>query len=264
MKTIAELQGEIRNIRKELNNLDRRLNNIDFELVNYKDAPMDNYEYKRLYEIAKMMPQINHPIISQNLSARNNYFGMLLMIATIDDNLNEDQLLFLQRMILADSNNRRLDYYLGNLGNINPENILIRMNETVKNSFSNQLLLDMMILGNLSYGSTRNACKFIASISTFTKKNKAALTKISKVAVAVLKQDISGLPTSYQDTIDMDTQFGFYLREIPGWKERMVGANATKHECEERNYKGREVSKVAYFHMSEEEEYGENWYYYKD
>jgi hypothetical protein len=264
MKTIAELQQEIRNIRKELNNLDDRLNGIDSELVNYKDAPMDNSEYKRLYEIAKMMPKINHPIIAQSLSVRNNYFGILLMIATIDDNLNEGQLLFLQRMILADANNSRLDYYLGNLGSINPENILIRMNEAVKTTFSDQLLLDMMILFNLSSGSTRNACKFVASIATFTGKNKAVLMRISKVAVAVLKQDICDLPTPYQDTIDMDNQFGFYLGEIPGWKERIVEANVAKHKREERNYEGRNVSKTAFFHMSEEEEYGENWIYYKD
>lgn len=30
------------------------------------------------------------------------------------------------------------------------------------------------------------------------------------------------------------------------------------------NYRERNVSKTAFFHMSEEEEYGDNWIYYKD
>lgn len=72
--------------------------------------------------------------------------------------------------------------------------------------------------------------------------------------MAVLKQDICDLPTPYHDTIDIDNQFGFYLGEIPGWKERIVEANAAKHKRKKRNYEGRNVSNTAFFHMSAEEE----------
>ena len=50
MKSIAELQQEIRSIRNEIIKLDARLEVLDSELLNYKDTPTENSEYKRIYE----------------------------------------------------------------------------------------------------------------------------------------------------------------------------------------------------------------------
>ena len=264
MKRIAELQQEIRSIRKELSTIDNRLDAMNTELLNYKDVTSDNSEYKRIYEIAKTMPVIKHPVIEEHISTKNNYFGILLMIATVDDSLSEEQLLFLQRMVLSDLNNSRLDYYLGSLGTIQRENVLFKMEENVKTKLAEQLLLDMMILANLTRGVSRNAYEIIASIASFVGKNKDCLTIVSKVASAMLRQDISGLLQGHQETIDINNRFGFYLTEINGWKEHVAEASLIQYQCEVRNYQGREVSQVAFFHMSEEEEYGESWYYYKD
>lgn len=251
MKTIAELQQEIRSIRKELESLDGRLDAIDAELLNFKEVASDSSEYKRIYEIAKTMPLIKHPIIKENIATKNNYFGILLMIATVDDSLNEDQLLFLQRMVLADVNNSRLDYYLGSLGAIQRENVLYKMDGVIKAKLSEQLLLDMIILANLSHTVSRNSYEIIVSIAALVKKGKTSLSMISKVASAILRQDISDLVLEHKEIDDMDSRFGYYLVEIKGWKE-----------C--ASHQGKEISKTAFFHMSEKEEYGNNWYYYRD
>lgn len=88
MKTIAELQQEIRSIRKELSILDGRLDAMDTELLGYKDVTSDDSEYKRIYEIAKTMPVIKHPIVQETIPIKNNYFGMLLMVAVVDDSID--------------------------------------------------------------------------------------------------------------------------------------------------------------------------------
>lgn len=266
MKTIAELQQEIRGIRKELNSLDGRLDALDTELLNYKDVAFDHSEYKRIYEIAKAMPIIKHPLIKENIAIKNNYFGILLMIATIDDSISQEQLLFLQRMILSDPMNDRLDYYLKSLGTIRCENVLFQINETVKLKLGEQLLLDMIILANLTHGNSTGSYEMIASIAAFLGKNKECLANISKVALAVLQQDVSGLQLGYQDIIDMECNFGYYLSEINGWSEKFTEASIRiQQELRERQVKGlmkRSNEKAG--NISEEEEYGEDWYYYKD
>ena len=115
MKTISELQQEIRSIRSEMTKLDSRLEVLDSELVNYKDTPTEKSEYKRIFDIAKSMPIFKHPILKESLNVKNNYFAVLLMVITVDDSLSDEQLLFLQRMVMTDSRNSRLDHYLGSI-----------------------------------------------------------------------------------------------------------------------------------------------------
>lgn len=141
MKSIAELQQEIRSIRNEIIKLDARLEVLDSELLNYKETPTENSEYKRIYEIAQIMPILLHPIVKETLAVKKNYFGILMMIVTVDDSINENQLLFLQRMVMQDKYNSRLDYYLSSMGAIHSEDVLLKMDEQIKKNMGKILFL---------------------------------------------------------------------------------------------------------------------------
>ena len=58
--------------------------------------------------------------------------------------------------------------------------------------------------------------------------------------------------------------FGYYLSEIRGWNRRVENARDSMPKPTYYVGEGKQVSKTAFFHMSEEEEYGSDWYYYKD
>ena len=77
------------------------------------------------------------------------------------------------------------------------------LQKTIISKYSDILLVDSMIIANLSKANSREAYKIISSIAVFLKKEEEELRK-------------------------------------------------------------KRVSKTAYFHQSEEDEYGDNWYYYKD
>lgn len=262
MKTIAELQQEIRSIRKELSNLDGRLNAMDTELLNYKDVTSDDSEYKRIYEIAKTMPVIKHPIVQETIQVKNNYFGMLLMVAVVDDSINEDQLMFFQRMVLSDANDQRLEHYIAALGSIVPENVLYKMDENIKQKYDRQLLLDMLIVAGLSRGNTRKAYELIVNIAAVLGLKKEELKKIALVASEILKQSVEGLPTENFLVIITDEMFGYYLSEIPGWDTRVKKALVEKMIFVLSNIDRNKKNNISV--VSEEEEYGENWCYYKD
>lgn len=145
MKTISELQQEIRNMQADMN---KRLSEINDELVNYKDAGMSGSVYKQICGIAQNMPIIKHPIINQGIAVKNNYFAILILIATCENSINDDQLLFLQRMAMADSQRTTIDQYMSGIGNLNPQNVIYNINDSVK-YLKNQLVLDMLIIASL-------------------------------------------------------------------------------------------------------------------
>lgn len=262
MKTIAELQQEIRSIRKELSILDGRLDAMDTELLGYKDVTSDDSEYKRIYEIAKTMPVIKHPIAQETMPIKNNYFGMLLMVAVVDDSINEDQLMFLQRMVMSDANYQRLEHYIAALGSIVPENILYKMDENIKQKYDRQLLLDMLIIAGLSRGNTRKAYELIVNIAAVLGLKKQELKIIALVASGILKQSVEDLPTDNLLVISTDEMFGYYLSEIPGWETRIKKALVEKMISVISNTIRNNKNNTTV--ISEEEEYGENWYYYKN
>lgn len=213
MKTIAELQCEIRGIKNELTSLDKRLENIDGELSNFRDLSPTNTEYINIYELALTFPKISHPILNENVTVKRNYFSLLLMISTLDDSINDEQLLFLQRIILMD-NNSKLDDYISNLGNINFQNAIFQLNEVVKNKYRMQLLLDMIILSNLSKGTEKKSYEIISSFAAVVNCSKQDVGMLAQIAKTILLNDISYLPHKADVT-----SFDYYLCEIPEYSK---------------------------------------------
>lgn len=220
MKTISELQSEVRGIKKDLVDIEERLTNIDEELSNHKDSANTSSKGNNIYELAKTFPKIEHPILNEDRTVQNNYFSILLMISTMDDSINDEQLLFLQRIAISDEQNSRLDKYLANLGSINFKTVLYQLDETVKREYSKQLLLDMIILSNLSKSVNRKSYEIIASISAFLGVERQEVKEITQVAKAILLNDSTYL-LDINDTyyFDYDLDFDYYLCEVPGFQE---------------------------------------------
>lgn len=248
MKTISELQQEIRSMQTELRNISDHLTEINDELLNYKDTGMSDSIYKRVYEIAETLPIIKHPIINYGYAVKNNYFAILILIATCEDSINDNQLLFMQRMIMADSQRASIDVYVEGIGSIKPENVIFKIQETVKNELHFQLVLDMLIIANLSKVKTRKTHEIIANISSFLGVKSEELIQIANIAMLILMQDIKKYQNQgYQRMLADNTRFGYYLSEIDGWADYLIKSK----------------NSGAWHSISKETEYGEDWFYYE-
>lgn len=200
MKTISELQQEIRDIQKGLQFLDKRLKTLDDELVNFKEIAQNNSLYQRVYELAAGMPVIKHPLMQENQAVKNNYFAILIMVATLEDSINENQLLFLQRIIMDDPYNKWLNHYVRQLGKITPENVVYNCDEIIKRKLAEQLLLDLLIIANLSRAKTNRTFELITHIVAFLDINKEVVGHISEIGVTVLTQNIDYYPCPFNDS----------------------------------------------------------------
>lgn len=249
MKTISELQQEIRGIQKELNLLNNRLKALDDEFIEFKNYNQNDSLYQRIYDLAARMPVISHPLMKEGQLVKNNYFAMLIMVATLEDSINEDQLLFLQRIIMSDPYNNGLNHYVGQLRKMKTENVIYNCNETVKNSLAEQLLLDLLIIANLSRTKSKKIFELIAQIVAFLGINKERVSHIGVIAVTVLTQNINKYSCSFNNSqlnsqkrlascelINEDAKrFQYYLKEISGWNA--IVQNAFKFKNTENSKK---------------------------
>lgn len=216
----------------ELHNINEHLTEINDELLNYKDSGISDSIYKRIYEIAETMPIIKHPIINYGYAVKNNYFAILILVATCEDSINDNQLLFLQRMVMADSQRSTIDLYMAGIGNICPENVIFKIQENIKNELANQLLLDMLIIANLSMVKTRRTYEIIANISSFLGIQTGYLTHVSTVASSILRQNIDAIQEEKVNSLALedDALYGYYLNEIPGWRELIIKQREQKEK----------------------------------
>ena len=75
MRTISELQQEIRSMQTGLRDMDERLNRLSNELSDYKDSQKADSVYRRIYDIASSMPVIEHPINCSKCKGQYSYNG---------------------------------------------------------------------------------------------------------------------------------------------------------------------------------------------
>lgn len=228
MKTISELQREIRVIREDLAKMDERLSSIDKDLLSFKDSLQSGTNFDHIYNLAEAMPIIAHPITSFQQAAKSTYMGIVLMTATLEDSITNQQLLFLQRMIMADPDRRRIDYYMGSLGKLQPDNVIFQLSDETITAHGSQLLLDMMIVARLGKLCTEKTFGVISDIASVLGKDKRIVIKITQAAIAVLTQSYEKIPSNSASVLYMDEHFGYYLGELPGWE---------KHVSEKRSQK---------------------------
>ena len=238
MKTISELQQEIRSMQTELQEINKRLSNINDELLNYKDSGVSDSKYKRIYEIAETMPLIEHPIIRYGYAVKNSYFAILILVATCEDSINDDQLLFLQRMVMADRQRTSIDLYMAGIGSTSIDNVIFKMHDDVKN-LSNQLVLDMLMIANLGKIKSQLTYEVIANITKFIGVSEYELRMISVIAKSILLQkcdeSVKAMGLGYMEKIDC--QFGYYLSTVKNWKKYLI------EKKEEEKKKKAEVEK---------------------
>lgn len=164
MKTIAEIQQEIRFIRTEIGNLDYRLQKVSDELSNFKEIEYTESVYQTIYEMAQHMPIIMHPIVNQEARVKGNYFAILVSVAGMDDSINNDQLFLLQRMIIGDQDRGRLENYTGLSNKLSLKDIIYNIDSVIKGQLARQLTLDLFLVIGLPRKKSHNMFSVLADI----------------------------------------------------------------------------------------------------
>lgn len=91
---------------------------------------------------------------------------------------------------------------------------------------TDRLILDMLIIANMSSVKSRKTYEIIADIAALFAIDKETLTCLSQIATAILKQDIMIIKREMKASliIRADERYGYYFCKISGWDELLRGA----------------------------------------
>lgn len=245
MRSISDLQKEIEYLHRDLAKLNKRLLAVGDELDGYRALQNTEINYDEIYALAESMPVIKHPICDMHPEEKAIYVSLLLMVATLENELNDRQLLFLQRMIISDEDWNKLDIYFANMRRFQPDDVIFYLQNKNILSYSNQLLLDMMLIAKLGKNCTGKSMKLIADIAVALDKDKDKnkIREIIIVAKALLTHNLNVIEANQSDYLHINNLYGYYFKEFSNWNkivssydakeiinklDKIVGLNSTK------------------------------------
>lgn len=221
MRSISDLQKEIEYLHRDLAKLNKRLLAVGNELADYRALQNTEISYEEIYALAESMPVINHPMCNMQPEEKAIYVSLLLMVAALENELNDRQLLLLQRMIMSDDDWNKLDIYFANMRRFQPDNVIFHLQNKNILSYSNQLLLDMMLIAKLGKHCTSKTMNLIADIAVALDKDKNKVRKIIIVAKALLTHNLNVIENYKFNYLYLNSTYGYYFTDIPEWNSKV-------------------------------------------
>lgn len=193
MKTLLDIQKEIRVLEDNVNDISKRLKNINSDISHLKDENnKTNLDYNVIKNLSKYIKFKNHPIDScEDIYIRKLYIEILINIANLDiDRENEvNRLIFIQWFL----DQSKLDI---SLENAIIESYSVGANELYEfaNGLSERIkqyfILDAMIVANIAGKANSEIMEYIANLCLILKMDKDDIKNIAVFSKYVLCKDI--------------------------------------------------------------------------
>ncbi len=193
MKTIAEIQSELRKLCQELEALKQE-----------QEAKAKEVDLKKICAVASRYPIENHPMLNEDEHHKDMYLQILFSVAVLEKQNNEDGIKTICRIA----------YGMGYTGDF--ESLLIKaqtMNFDIldectrlfgKSELKYILLLECMLVTAEFDGGKRRALEYISELAVLLNITKEDIVFLANLARVILTQDLN------EYTIDMQTNTSLY------------------------------------------------------
>lgn|GEM_PF-6520811 len=184
MKSVVEMQEEIRALSKRLNELSRELGSLN------PDATDDIAKaYERITGLARRYPIKNKKLAAASETAKREYIRILAFLALRNGSNYEQKLLLIQRMVYG----MKLNMETGDIVSSGIRNISHLLEESLehqqlkKHKYS--LLLDGLLVSHAAGHASNNELQLIAEIASILQIDRDDLSFLAKLAKSLLEQD---------------------------------------------------------------------------
>jgi len=212
MKTIAEIQSELRKLCQELEALKQE-----------QEAKAKEVDLKKICAVASRYPIENHPMLNEDEHHKDMYLQILFSVAVLEKQNNEDGIKTICRIA----------YGMGYTGDF--ESLLIKaqtMNFDIldectrlfgKGELKYILLLECMLVTAEFDGGKRRALEYISELAVLLNITKEDIIFLANLARVILTQDLSeykiDTPNNYSvfDCYlkNFESEFDIQLIEVP-------------------------------------------------
>ena len=193
MKTIGEIQSELRKLCQELEALKQE-----------QEAKANEVDLKKISAVASRYPIENHPMLNEDEHHKDMYLQILFSVAVLEKQNNEDGIKTICRIA----------YGMGYAGDF--ERLLIKANTMNfdildectrlfgKSELKYILLLECMLVTAEFDGGKRRALEYISELAVLLNITKEDIVFLANLARVILTQDLN------EYTIDMQTNTSLY------------------------------------------------------
>ena len=212
MKTIGEIQSELRKLCQELEALKQE-----------QEAKANEVDLKKIAAVASRYPIENHPMLNEDEHYKDMYLQILFSVAVLEKQNNEDGIKTICRIA----------YGMGYTGDF--ESLLIKaqtMNFDIldectrlfgKGELKYILLLECMLVTAEFDGGKRRALEYISELAVLLNITKEEIIFLANLARVILTQDLSEYKTDIPNNYSVfdcylkkfESEFDIQLIEVP-------------------------------------------------
>lgn len=225
MKSLLDIQQEIRELEKNMSSLTNDLKSIQSDIENMRNtSPDTGIDYSKIEVLAKQIPFKNHPLGQlQNDSTSQSYLEMLLNLVRLDADRDAtiNRMAFVQWIQMKSKTNWTLEELYKDSFNITKESYY-NFSEAITGKYRDYFMVDAMIVANVSGKANPEIMNYLAELSAILGINKERLQTLSLVAQVVLRQSADDIRDELK-VIKSSTNMFFYYN----LNDRMIEAALT-------------------------------------
>ena len=190
MKTISELQVELRTVAAQLEEISRNLSALSIG-----QAQQNEIDYRKLTLLGARNPIQNHCLNGRSSDLQRQYLTLLSALLQAGPAHPEDGWLFLLRIIAGSGSNFSPDALQADAATLTPEQLDQFTQAILQARLENALLLDSMLLCLVSQGEDK-AKSYLAGLAELLGCGEHRVRKLIALANAVARQDRDALRTA--------------------------------------------------------------------
>lgn len=191
MKSLLDIQQEIRELEKNMSSLTNDLKSIQSDIENMRNtSPDTGIDYSKIEVLAKQIPFKNHPLGQlQNDSASQSYLEMLLNLVRLDEDRDAtiNRMAFVQWIQMKSKTNWTLEELYKDSFNITKESYY-NFSEAITGKYRDYFMVDALMAANLGGKVNREILEYLAELSGILGINKEELKELSLIAHIALSQ----------------------------------------------------------------------------
>lgn len=191
MKSLLDIQQEIRELEKSMSSLTNDLKSIQSDIENMRNtSPDTGIDYSKIEVLAKQIPFKNHPLGQlQDDSTSQSYLEMLLNLVRLDADRDAtiNRMAFVQWIQMKSKTNWTLEELYKDSFNITKESYY-NFSEAITGKYRDCFMVDALMVANLGGKVNREVLEYLAELSAILGINKEDLKELSLIAHIALSQ----------------------------------------------------------------------------
>ncbi|MCD8110671.1 MAG: hypothetical protein LUE14_11340, partial [Clostridiales bacterium] len=217
MKSLTEIQKDIRSLEKNISEMAASVKQIHSDLDNLKTSGRNEpVDYAAIQTLAKFMPFTGHPIDRmRDERACKLYLELLLNVARMNSEqmISADQLVFIQWILMQSKLDLSLEELLTDCYRMDTDSY-DEMAEAIPIDSRGMLIIDTLIVAGCNTTFNGDACQYITDAAVLFGITKTEMILFANVAKAALCQNINHIKKEdFDDFITNVEPYGYYVKQ---------------------------------------------------